>query len=236
MKPLVAITGASSGIGEATARAFSQERYPLLLMARRLERMTALGLPQALCRKVDVTRVDEVRSALAEAQEKYGPVDCMVNCAGLLQMDLSWKQAYGEWQDMIDINIKGVLNGIYAVLPDMVARQHGTIINIGSLAGRKTFEKHAVYCATKFAVHGLSETIRGEVSKFNVRVITVAPAATNTELVTHTTSEQYQKDWWAMVGATLKAEDVARMILFAYQQPQEVCVREIVVSPTGQPD
>lgn len=236
MKPLVAITGASSGIGEATAKLFSEKGYPLLLMARRLEKMQALNLPDSVCVKVDVTNIDTIKTAVMEAHNKYGVVDCLVNNAGLLYLGEPWDQDLNEWNEMVDVNVKGVMNCIHVVLPGMVDRKCGTIINISSLAGRKTFGRHMAYCGTKFAVHGLSETLRGEVSKFNVRVITIAPAATDTECITHTTNEQFQKDWWDAVSATLNSMDVARSILFAYEQPQEVCVREIVVTPTGQPD
>ena len=234
MKPLISITGASSGIGAAAARTFSDAGYSLLLMARRVEKMQALSLPNCVCKKVDVTKAAEIRSALDEAQEKFGPVDCLINNAGTMFLGLPWKQELSQWQAMIDTNILGVMNGIQAVLKGMVERQTGTIINVGSLAGRKTFPKHSVYCATKFAVHAFSETVREEVGRFNVRVITVAPGPVETELITHTTVEQYQKDWWDGLNGILKAEDVARAILFAYQQPQDVCLQEIVITPTGQ--
>jgi len=234
MKPLIAITGASSGIGEATARIFSNSGYPLLLMARRIEKLKALSLPDSICKQVDVTIVEEIHLALIAAQEKYGAVDCLINNAGVMMLGLPWEQELSQWQKMINVNINGVLNGIYHVLKDMVERQNGTIINISSLAGRKTFPRHAIYCATKFAVHALSETIREEVSQFNVRVITIAPGAANTEIITHTPSKQFQKDWRDGVGGILEPKDIARAILFAYEQPQDVCLREIVITPTKQ--
>jgi len=234
MKPLVALTGASSGIGEETARVFSNSGYPLLLMARRIEKLRALSLPNSVCKRVDVTKAEDIQSALADAQEEYGAVDCLINNAGVMMLGLSWEQELSEWQTMVNTNILGVLNGIYHVLDNMVQRRKGTIINVSSLAGRKTFPRHAVYNATKFAVHALSETIREEVSQFNVRVITIAPGAVDTELITHTTNKEFQKDWREGLGGILKSEDVARAILFAYEQPQQVCLREIVITPTGQ--
>ena len=234
MKPLISITGASSGIGAAAARTFSDAGYPLLLMARRVEKLQALSLPNCVCKKVDVTEAEEICSALDEAKEKFGPVDCLVNNAGTMFLGLPWEQELSQWQAMIDTNILGVMNGIHVVLKGMVERHSGTIINVGSLAGRKTFPKHSVYCATKFAVHAFSETVREEVSRFNVRVITIAPGAVETELITHTTVEQFRKDWWDGLNGILNAEDVARAILFAYQQPQDVCLQEIVITPTGQ--
>lgn len=233
MKQLVAITGASSGIGSAAAELFSEQGYPLLLMARRVEQMRQMDLPNALCRQVDVTDIKAVQDAISDAEQQFGPVDCLVNNAGLMYLGLPWEQSIDEWREMVDVNLLGVMNGMRSVLDGMVARRSGTIFNVGSLAGIKTFQKHAAYCATKFAVHALSETIREEAAQFNVRVITIAPGPVETELITHTTKPEHQQDWWDGLNGILQKEDVARVILFAYQQPQEVCLREIVVTPTG---
>ena len=233
MKKLVAITGASSGIGAAAARLFSENGQPLLLMARRIEKMKALDLPNCLCKQVDVTNLDAMEAAFAEAAKVYGPVDCLVNNAGVMYLGRPWEQDMDEWQAMVNVNLLGVMNGIRGVLDDMVARRSGTIINIGSLAGRKTFPRHALYCATKFAVHALSETIRGEVAQHNVRVITIAPGPVETELISHTSVSQYRQEWRDGLNGILEGEDVARAILFAYQQPQSICLREIVITPTG---
>lgn len=233
MKKLIAITGASSGIGSATAKLLSEQGYPLLLIARRLDRMRQLGLPNCLCKQANVTNFSEIEVAITEGEEMFGSVDCLVNNAGLMYLGYPWDQNMDEWQAMIDVNIKGVMNGIRSVLEGMIARRSGTIFNIGSLSGIKTFQKHAAYCATKFAVHALTETIRGEVAQHHVRVITIAPGPVETELITHTTNPQHQVEWWDGLNGILQAEDVARVILFAYQQPQEVCLREIVITPTG---
>lgn len=234
MKPLVAITGASSGIGESTAKVFFAAGYPLLLMARRIEKLKALFLQNSIIRPVDVTKPEEIDLAFKDAQREYGAIDCLINNAGLMMLGLPWEQDPVEWQKMVQVNILGVLNGIHSILPDMIRRKNGTIINISSLAGKKTFQKHAVYCATKFAVHALSETIREEVSQYNVRVITIVPGAVETELITHTTSKEIQKEWWDGLTGLLNPDAIARAILFAYEQPQDVCLREIVITPTGQ--
>ena len=124
-----------------------------------------------------------------------------------------------------------------AVLPAMKARNSGSIINISSVAGRKTFGNHAAYCGTKFAVHAISENVREEVADSNVRVITIAPGAVETELLSHTTSveikEGYQS-WKESMGGVIFPEDIARTVTFAYSQPQNVCIREIVIAPTRQ--
>lgn len=138
---------------------------------------------------------------------------------------------------MLDVNIKGVLNGVHAVLSGMLARQHGTIINISSIAGRKTFPNHAAYCGTKFAVHALSENLREEVAMQNVRVITIAPGAAETELLSHTSSEEIKAgyaQWKDEMGGVISANNVADAIRFAYEQPQNLCIREIVLAATRQ--
>ncbi|WP_211830866.1 SDR family oxidoreductase [Kistimonas asteriae] len=236
-KPLVVITGASSGIGEAAARKFSQEGYPLLLLARRLERMESLGLPNTLCRQVDVTDLIAFRAALEEAEGKYGPTDCLINNAGILRLGRMDTQDPQEWQLMFDTNVQGLLNGIHLVLAGMRRRQSGTLINISSVAGRKTFVNHGGYCGTKFAVHAISEGIREEVADDNVRVVTIAPGIVETEILDHTTSDavrQEYKDWKKDIGGGIRSEDTAEAIWYAYQQPQNVCIREVVLAPTRQ--
>lgn len=238
MKELIVITGASSGIGETTAKLFAEQGHPLLLLARRVERLTALNLPNSICAKVDVTDLHAVKMAITEAEQSYGPVGCLVNNAGVMLLGLAQEQNPQEWQAMFDVNVHGVLNGIHAVLPDMMQRRTGTVINISSIAGRKTFPAHAVYCGTKFAVHAITENIREEVASHNVRFITIAPGAVETELLSHTTSDTIKsnyEDWKQEMGGVLSPNDIAGAILFAYQQPQSVCVREIVLAATGQP-
>ncbi|KIA79579.1 oxidoreductase [Chromobacterium piscinae] len=236
-KPLIVITGASSGIGAATAKLFAQAGHPLLLLARRVERLEALALPNALCRQVDVSDRAAMRRALAEAEAKYGPADAIVNNAGVMLLGAMAQQDPDEWQRMLDVNVKGLLNGIHAVLAGMQARGRGTIINISSIAGRKTFPSHVAYCGTKFAVHAISENLREEVSGQGVRVITIAPGAVETELLGHTTDEAIKagyQEWKQQMGGVLAADDVAQAIAYAYGQPQRVCIREIVLAATGQ--
>ncbi|MGI9273959.1 MAG: SDR family oxidoreductase [Endozoicomonas sp.] len=236
-KPLIVVTGASSGIGEAVARLFSEQGHPLLLLARRIERLEALGLPDTFCRKVDVTDRQAVLAAVEEAEGKYGQVDCLVNNAGVMLLGNADQQDPAEWDRMVSVNINGVLNGIHAVLAKMKARKGGTIINISSIAGIKSFPNHMAYCGTKFAVHGLTETLREEVSNDSVRVIIIAPGAVETELLSHTSSEEIKagyEDWKEGMGGVITANDIAGCVGFAYNQPQNVCVREIVIAATRQ--
>jgi len=236
-KKLIAITGASSGIGAATAKAFSEAGYPLLLMARRIELMESMNLPNTICKEVDVLDLEGMKAAISEAQDSYGEVDCIINNAGVMINGKPQDQDPEDWQKMLDVNIRGVLNGIHLVLKDMVERQSGTIINMGSIAGIKTFSDHTVYCGTKFAVHAITENIREEVSGSNVRLITIAPGMVYTELLDHGCEEEARKGWLdyaEQIGGALQPESIAESVLFSYQMPQEVCVREIVICPTGQ--
>ncbi|EMP4396697.1 TPA: SDR family oxidoreductase [Vibrio parahaemolyticus] len=237
MKKLVVITGASSGIGEAIARRFSEEGHPLLLVARRVERLEALNLPNTLCEKVDVTDQASLITAIEKAEALFGPADVLVNNAGVMLLGQIDTQDAAEWKRMFDVNVLGLLNGMHSVLAPMKARNSGTIINISSIAGKKTFPDHAAYCGTKFAVHAISENVREEVAASNVRVTTIAPGAVETELLSHTTSQDIKDGydaWKVDMGGVLAADDVARAVMFAYQQPQNVCIREIALAPTKQ--
>ncbi len=236
-KSLIVVTGASSGIGEAIAKQFSALGHPLLLLARRVERLEALNLPNTLCEKVDVTDQESFKRAIAKAEAQFGPVDGLVNNAGAMLLGQIDTQDASEWKRMFDVNVLGLLNGMQAVLTSMKDQNSGTIINISSIAGKKTFPNHAAYCGTKFAVHAISENTREEVAAFNVRVTTIAPGAVETELLSHTTSQEIKDGygaWKEDMGGVLAADDVARSVVFAYQQPQNVCIREIALAPTKQ--
>lgn len=239
MKKIIVVTGASSGIGREIAKKFSNNGHPVLLLARRLEKMEELNLPNSLCKSVDVTNLEMVREAIKEAEQKFGKVDCLINCAGMMLLGHPEEQNFDEWNDMIDLNIKGILTGTNIVLKDMVQRNEGTIINISSIAGRKTFDNHAVYCGTKFAVHAITENIRKEVSQSNVRMITISPGVVETPLLSHTTDETIKSDyneWKKSIEAGLEPEKIASCIEFAYNQPQDICIREIVIAKTKQAD
>ena len=237
IKPLIAITGASSGIGEETARAFSREGYPLLLMARRVERLGALGLPDCMCEKVDVTDLESFRKAVLKAEERFGPIDCLVSNAGVMLLSKAHLQDPAEWDRMVDLNVKGMLNGIHLVLENMIERQTGTIVNIASVAGLKPGPNLAVYSGTKFAVRAITESIREEAAPHNVRVTVISPGLVQTELLDHTTVPELKdsfEDLKERMGGFLDPEEISNAILYAYRQPQNVCVREIVLAPTRQ--
>lgn len=237
VKKLVVITGASSGIGAAIAKQLSESGHPLLLLARRVDKLRDLNLANTLCESLDVTDYDGFKNAVTKAEALYGPADCLVNNAGVMLLGQVEDQAPNEWQRMFDINVVGLLNGMQTVLAPMKARNTGTIINISSIAGRKTFPSHAAYCGTKFAVHAISENVREEVADSNVRVITIAPGAVETELLSHTSSDEIKagyESWKDDMGGVLSPDDIANAVSFAYAQPQNVCVREIVIAATKQ--
>jgi len=163
----------------------------------------------------------------------------VINNAGLMLLGDMTQQDPDEWDRMLDVNVKGLLNGVHAVIKGMVERRHGTIINVSSTSGRKTYPGHVAYVGTKHAVHALSENLREEVSPHNVRVIVIAPGACDTELQTITTDDAVKagfKEWKEEIGGViLAASEVAEAIRFAYEQPQKVCIREIVLASTNQP-
>lgn len=238
MKKLVVITGASSGFGMALAKQFSADGYPLLLLARRLEKMEALGLPNTLCKKVDVTDPESFEAAVREAEELYGKTDLLVNNAGVMLLGGIEEQDAKEWKNMLDVNVLGVMNGMKIVMNDMKERQCGTIVNLSSVAGVQPFANHAAYCASKYGVTGLTAVARGEMAPHNVRVLSVNPGAVDTELLGHTTSQTIidgYNDWKNSIGAVnITADDVATTIKFAYEMPQSVSLREIIITDTKQ--
>ena len=238
MKKLVVITGASSGIGKCIAQAFSKAGYPLLLLARRIDLMEEMKLPNTMCKSVDVLDLEAFHMAVKEAEDKFGPVECLINNAGLMKLGHPAFQDPKEWKEMLDVNVMGVLNGMHVVLKNMVERKGGTIINISSLAGRKTFEDHTVYTGTKFAVHGISENARWEVAGSDVRIITIAPGAVETDLINQITNDKMREgyvEWKKSIGnMVVSPEDVAKSVLFSFELPQSVCIRELVIAPTRQ--
>ncbi|WP_367172128.1 SDR family oxidoreductase [uncultured Brachyspira sp.] len=187
----------------------------------------------------DVTNLEEIKNAVKIAEEKYGKTDLLINCAGVMLLGNIDKQSYEEWKNMIDVNVNGILTTTNVILPDMIKRNEGTIINISSIAGRKTFTNHGIYCGSKFAVHAITESIREEVADKNVRIIVIAPGVVETNLLSHTTDENIKSDyieWKKSIGNGLNASDVVNCIEFAYNMPQDICVREIVIAKTKQVD
>ena len=232
MKSLVVITGASSGIGAAAARIFSAAGHPLLLVSRRLDPMEALALPNTLAKSIDVLDLPGFAAAVSEAEALYGPVDLLINNAGYMNLEHSASQS-----PQYEVNCIGLLNCTSVIFPGLIKRKTGTIINIGSTAGRNIYDNHTAYNGTKHAVHAMSEGLRREGSPHNVRVIVIAPGMVDSDLTSGTSNTQILADretYRQSIGGALGGEDIARAMLFAYQQPQNMCIWELAVAPTRQ--
>ncbi|MDO5638469.1 MAG: SDR family oxidoreductase [Neisseria sp.] len=239
---VVVITGASSGLGEATARHLAAFGAKLVLAARRADRLEKLVADiqaqggEAIAVATDVAAHAEVENLAREAVARFGRIDVLVNNAGIMPMAPMAKCRVDEWDKMIDVNIKGVLYGIAAVLPGMQAQKSGHIINLSSVAGLKVSGGvGTVYSATKFAVKTISEGLRGEVAGDNIRVTTLYPGAVESELK-HGSSD---KDAAAAMEAfyqayEIPADSVARAVAYAIEQPEDVAVNEITIRPTRQ--
>ena len=238
---IVVITGASSGLGEATARLLSKEGAIVVLGARRADRLRSLVDElisqdgKAVAMTTDVTQRDQVQKLVDAAVQAYGRIDVIINNAGVMPQSLLEQLKVDEWDQMIDVNIKGVLYGIAAALPYMQKQKAGHIINVSSVASHKVGPGSSVYAATKHAVRALSEGLRQEVKPYNIRTTVISPGAVATELPNTITD--------AAVGARIKnfyadmaipADSFARCVAFAMSQPEDVDINEILFRPTRQ--
>ena len=240
----VIITGASSGIGEETAKLLAKNGFNVVIVARRADRLEAIKLEiesaggKALVCIADVTKREEMNKMATDAIAHFGKIDILVNNAGIMPLSLMKNLKVDEWNSMVDVNIKGVLNGVAAVLPNMLKNNEGHIINVSSLAGRTVFHGSAVYSATKYAVRALSDGLRLELSaQNNIRITVIEPGAVATELQSHITDTEIIdmfKSRFATLTDILKSEDIAESIFYAINQPKHVNVREILLTPTKQ--
>lgn len=236
-RPLVVITGASAGIGRETARVFSAAGYPLLLVARRPERIEAMGLPDTLAVEADVRDYDALAAAIRKGEDKFGPVDCLINNAGISRLARLDEQDPEQWRDLIDINCLGVLNGMHAVASGMKERRRGTIINLSSIAGRKVYPHHDVYGGTKHFVHAVTEGLRQTMSAYDVRVMVISPGVTKSEIdktITHRNAYAFWNKGREAMDGGIDATHVARAMLFAYELPQDVILQEMTITHTRQ--
>jgi NADP-dependent 3-hydroxy acid dehydrogenase YdfG len=238
---VVVITGASSGLGEATARRLSDEGAIVVLGARRSDRLQTLVSEitgkggKALAKATDVTQVDEVRALVDAAAQAYGRIDVMINNAGLMPQSPLERLKIDDWDRMIDVNIKGVLYGIAAALPYMKAQKSGHFINVSSVAGHKVRRGGVVYSATKHAVRVISEGLRQEVKPYNIRTTVISPGAVATELPNSMTEPDLAEGMQKFYEATaIPADSFARAVVFAMSQPDDVDINEILFRPTRQ--
>ena len=238
---VVVITGASSGMGEAAAKHLANLGASVVLGARRADKIEKLSQQindnggKSLAIAVDVTKRDQVKQFVDSAVKHFGRVDVILNNAGIMPLSPIDRLNVDEWDTMIDVNIKGVLNGIAAVLPYMKEQKSGQIINTSSVAGHKVFGGSAVYSATKFAVRALSEGLRMEVKPYNIRTTIVCPGAVKTELLEHISEADIQQANQDYVGAVgISPDSFARVVAFAISQPDDVDINEVIFRPTAQ--
>ena len=236
---VVLITGASSGIGEATARLLAEEGAHVVLGARRTDRLATLVSDiaaqggSARFRALDVTSREDTQAFADFAKAEFGRVDVIVNNAGVMPLSPLTSLKVDEWDRMIDVNIRGVLHGIAAVLPGMEAQGSGQIINISSIGGLSVTPTAAVYCATKFAVRAISDGLRQETDK--IRVTVVCPGVTESELAESISDEAGRNEMKTFRRIAIAADAIARAIAYAIGQPDDVDVSELVVRPTASP-
>ena len=236
---VIAITGASSGIGEATAQLLAARGAKLVLGARRIDRIEALAARitaaggHATAIATDVRRRDDVAQLVARAGERFGGLDVLISNAGIAPISLLDELRVADWEDMIDVNLKGVLYGIAAALPVFRAQGRGHFVNVVSTSGLKIVPTQAVYAATKNAVRTISEGLRQEAGD-KLRVTVVSPGYVKTELADSMTSPAIKAQIQRSMEMALPPDAIARVIAFAIEQPANVDVGDIVVRPTAQ--
>ncbi|NJK58126.1 MAG: SDR family oxidoreductase [Pleurocapsa sp. SU_5_0] len=235
---VVAVTGASSGIGEAIARELADAGCQVMLAARREEQLKSLV--QELGDNVayhltDVTDAKQVQSMAQATIERFSKIDVLVNNAGVMPVSPLIELKIDDWNKAIDVNIRGVLHGIAAVLPHMSDRGSGQIINIGSVASIHAIPNFAVYCGTKFAVKAISESLRKE-TLGKVRVTTIYPGAVESELMASSNDEQTINQIASDFSdvSFISPTAISQAVRYAIAQPKEVSVNEIVVRPSNQ--
>jgi NADP-dependent 3-hydroxy acid dehydrogenase YdfG len=234
------VTGASSGIGEAIALDLADKGANLVLVARREERLKDIadkinetGSQKVLVTTGDVTKKEDLETAVQKAKDEFGRIDFLINNAGVMLLSFLKNDKVEEWEQMVDVNIKGVLYGIHAALPEMIKQGSGHIVNVSSVAGHEVSPSSAVYSATKFAVRALSVGMEKELAKTGVKVTNISPGAVSTELTEHITDNEV-RDMFESRGNSmtpLEANDIARAVTYAVSQPDNVNVNEMIVRP-----
>jgi NADP-dependent 3-hydroxy acid dehydrogenase YdfG len=237
------VTGASSGIGEATTRALAAEGAAVVVGARRKERLDRLveevtrAGGKALAVECDITDEEQAHNLVRRALEEYGRIDILVNNAGVMLLSTVGKGLSDQWRQMFEVNVMGLLYATDAAIGPMKEQGSGHIVNVSSVAGRKvTRDSSGVYAGTKHAVNAISEGLRQELLEDNVRVTIVGPGAVETELPDHITDEEAREGLSGLLELErLQAEDIAKAITYALTQPARVSVNEILIRPTQQP-
>lgn len=233
MSKVILITGASSGIGEATARVLARQGHRVLLGARRTERLAQIAADirwagdSAEYRALDVTQGEDVKAFVAFAQERFGRVDVIFNNAGVMPVSPMSALKTEEWDRIIDVNIRGVLNGIAAVLPIMEAQGSGHIINTASTGAHAVGAQFGVYCASKYAVRAITEGLRQEMDR--IRVTLISPGVTESELGHDISVDSTASAVKQLRSIALDSRAIANAVLYAISQPEDVDVNEMLI-------
>lgn len=238
---VIIITGASSGIGLATAKLLAEKGAILSLAARRKNKLDELvkeirdagGKAEAFT--TDVSKRGDVDAMVSGTIAAFGRIDVLFNNAGVMPLSMLESLRYDEWEQMIDVNIKGLLNGIGAVLPHFKTQQGGQFINVSSVAGHIIAPSSAVYSATKFAVRAISEGLRQEVKPYNIRTSIISPGITESELTNGITEENIKPMISQIKSMAISADSIARAVAYVIEQPDDVDVNEMIIRPTAQP-
>ena len=239
---VIIITGASSGIGKATAKLLAKKGAKVVLTARSTDKLNSLkkeiedSRGEAYVVTADVTDKKAFETVVTKTLEKYGTINSLINNAGLMPLSFVEKLKTDEWNTMVDVNIKGVLNGVSAVLPTLIKNKGGNIISISSMAANRYFPGGAVYCATKSAVKMFSEGLRQELApKYGINVTSIEPGAVDTNLTDTITDEDIKEKMSAMQNmTTLEADDIANAIYYALSQPNRVNINDVYIVPSEQ--
>lgn len=235
---VIVITGASSGIGATTARLLANLGAHVVIGARRVERLESLASDihaaggSVVIQRLDVTNLNEMKSIIQLAQSRFGRLDAVINNAGIMPLSSLEALKIDEWNQMIDVNIRGVLHGIASGLPVMKKQGFGHFINIGSTGSYEVTPTAAVYCATKYAVRAITDGLRQEVLGQGIRVTLLSPGVTESELaesITDNNAREFMKEYRR---TALPATTIADAIVFALKQPDHVDVSELIIKPT----
>ncbi len=236
------ITGATSGIGKATAFMLAEHKYNLIITGRRLNRLRELGKElkekfsiEVLILNFDIRNREETRTQIENLPENFKNIDVLINNAGLASgLDFIHEGNIDDWEKMIDTNVKGLLYISRAIMPGMVERKSGHIVNISSIAGKETYLKGNVYCATKHAVESITKAMRIDMLPYGIKVTSIAPGMVNTEfsLVRLGDKEKADKVYEGFVPLT--AQDIAEAVEFAVTRPPHVNINDILIMPAAQ--
>lgn len=236
---VVVIIGASSGIGEATARLLAEKNAKLVIAARRLDRLNEIKAAypdnEIVVQQADVTNFDEVQKVIDVAMEKFGRIDVLYNNAGIMPLAPLSETRLEEWKQMLDINVMGVLNGIAAVLPVMIKQKSGHVIATDSVAGHVVYPSSAVYCGTKYAIRAIMEGLRQEHREDRIKSTIISPGAVATELYqTIADKEAGEALYQDQLANGLRAIDIAEAVVFAIDTPERMSVSDMIIRPTSQ--